>query len=357
MAIINHNKTKHMVIPVFVPHKGCPFDCIYCNQKSISGQSEEMTVQKMKEIVETHLATAGEDTSVEIGFYGGSFTGIEKDRQLELLSTAYEYVISGKVIGVRLSTRPDFINEEILQYLKEYGVGTIELGVQSLDEQVLKESCRGHGVNHVTVSSRLIKEFGFMLGIQTMIGLPGDTREKDLYTAHEVIRLKPHVVRIYPTLVIKGTYLEKMYNEGRYTPLSLEEAVDICAELLELYRQNGINVIRVGLQPTESIREGGDMVAGPYHPAFRQLVESRIMLKAIEGEIHAKGITGAGLIGAGDIKNASELVIYTDAGNVSNVVGNKKENVEYLKKKYGFARVSVKAGDTRGKRVYIGLLP
>ena len=224
---------KHVIIPIFVPHKGCPNDCIFCNQKKISGQLEEMTTEKMHETVNAHLSTINRDTFVEIAFYGGSFTAIDKNRQEEFLKHAWAYIENGRVSEIRISTRPDRIDEEILGLLKRYGVRTIELGVQSLDDEVLRASLRGHDSAAVCKAAGLIKEMGFRLGIQIMTGLPGDTREKCLETAKKVISLSPDLVRIYPVLVIKGTVLEKLMERGEYRPQSLEEAVDLCAELLQ----------------------------------------------------------------------------------------------------------------------------
>jgi len=328
-------KKKHVVIPIFIPHRGCPFDCIYCNQKTISGQMDEMTEDRMKSIIETHLTSIKEGTSIEIGFYGGSFTGIDREEQIRFLKTANEYIDRGLVESVRLSTRPDYISPEILDYLKEYNVRTIELGVQSLDEEVLAKSCRGHSVNDVITSSRLINNYGFILGIQTMIGLPGDSRDKDIHSAEKIIELRPEIIRIYPALVIRGTYMEKLYASGDYKALELEEAIDICAELLELYEGNGIKVIRIGLQPTDTINENMDVVSGPFHPAFRQLVQSRLILNRVEQYIEKN-----------QLADAEALTIYTYGGNISNVIGQKRENIDYLKRKYKYKRISVeeKAG-------------
>jgi len=333
---------KHFVIPVFVPHKGCPFDCIYCNQKKISGQVNEITEDSMRSTIETHLASIKDNSFVEIGFYGGSFTGIEKDQQLKLLKIANEYINKGKVHSIRLSTRPDYINTEILDYLKEYHVETIELGVQSLSDEVLKKSCRGHSVNDVITSSHLIKNSGFKLGIQTMIGLPGDSKSKDIYTAKKVVELKPDIVRIYPTLVIKGTMLETMYYNKEYIPLTLDDAVDICADLIQIYEENGITVIRVGLQTTENINEHSDVVAGPFHPALRQLAESRIFLKKVIDSI---------------VKNKLEkekgIVIKTGSRYISSVIGQKRTNICYLKEKFAFDEVKVREAENLGKEILV----
>jgi len=325
-------KSRHVIIPIFVPHKGCPNDCIFCNQKKISGQIEEMTPQMVPEIIESHLATIGSGAFVETAFFGGSFTAIDRTLQESLLKEAYKYVRSGRVSEIRLSTRPDCIDGDILEMLEKYGVRTIELGVQSLDDEVLKASCRGHDAACVYESAALIKERGFRLGIQTMTGLPGDTREKALNTARQVIAISPEIVRIYPVLVIKGTPLEKLLLDGRYDPMPLEEAVKLCAELLELYENHGINVIRIGLQATENIRGGAssDVVAGPVHPAFRQLVESELTRRRIEKIIEERGLSGS-----------SSLLIKTGTSNISNVVGQKRANIEYFRSKYRIGSIKV----------------
>lgn len=338
---------RHIVIPIFIPHKGCPFDCIYCNQKTISGEINEMSDQRMRDIIEGHLHSIKEEAFIEIGFYGGSFTGIEREQQILFLKTANEYFGEKGVKAIRLSTRPDYISREILEYLVLYNVKTIELGVQSLDREVLLKSCRGHGIKEVKEACRLIKEYGIELGIQTMIGLPGDSPDRDLDTAKSVVEMQPKIARIYPTLVIKGTYLEKMYLEGGYEPLSLEQAVAICAKLMDIYEENGINVIRVGLQPTESINENMDVIAGPFHPAFRQLVESKRMLCRVEEEIVLKGVV-----------NKAGILIYTSRKNISNVVGQNKSNINELKKRFGYEKIYVlENGEFCGKQIAVMEIP
>lgn len=293
---------------------------------------EEITPEMIPEIIESHLATIENSAFVEVAFYGGSFTAIDRTLQENLLKEAYEYVKSGRVSEIRLSTRPDCIDEDILEMLKKYGVRTIELGVQSLDDEVLRASCRGHNAACVYESSELIKRKGFRLGIQTMTGLPGDTREKALRTARQVISISPEIVRIYPVLVIKGTALEMLYLGGKYAPMALEDAVKLCAELLELYEKHDINVIRIGLQATENIRSGAesDVAAGPEHPAFRQLVESELARRRIEALIKERGLAGS-----------KSLLINTGASNISNVVGQRRANIDYFKSKYNIDRIKV----------------
>ena len=282
--------SKEYVIPVFVPHLGCPNDCIFCNQKSISGQKKTTTKEEAKQTIENFLnSIKDKDAKKEIAFFGGSFTGIDNKVQEELLQTAYEYVKNGQVDSIRLSTRPDYINKEILKKLKKYKVKTIELGVQSANDYVLGRANRGHTFKDVIKASKLIRRYGFNLGHQMMVGLPESTREDEINTAKALIKLKPKMVRIYPVLVIKGTKLEKECKEGIYEPLSVVQAVEICKQLVRLFTNKKIQVIRVGLQNTDEICEPGsnesEVVAGPFHPAFGQLVESSMWYDAIVEKI------------------------------------------------------------------------
>lgn len=317
---------------------GCPFNCIYCDQKTISGQSYHMNREIMQKIVEENLATARKDRSVEIAFYGGSFTGIPVSLREDLLKTASEYMRTGAVESIRLSTRPDLIDVAVLKTLKEYNVDLIELGVQSMDDEVLKKCGRGHTSGDVYRAVELIRDAGISFGIQTMIGLPGDTVEKAIDTARKVVLLSPEVVRIYPTLVIRDTPLDIMYRRGDYTPLTLEESVSISARLLDIYSRNNINVIRVGLQPTDVINLSGNVTAGPFHPAFRLLAETELMRERIEKELTSRGIKGPGI-----------LVIHTSSRNISNVIGYRRKNAEFIRNKFGFSDVKVQEdGKMRG---------
>ena len=305
--------SKEYVIPVFVPHLGCPNDCIFCNQKSISGQKKTTTKEEAKQTIENFLnSIKDKDAKKEIAFFGGSFTGIDNKVQEELLQTAYEYVKNGQVDSIRLSTRPDYINKEILKKLKKYKVKTIELGVQSANDYVLGRANRGHTFKDVIKASKLIRRYGFNLGHQMMVGLPESTREDEINTAKALIKLKPKMVRIYPVLVIKGTKLEKECKEGIYEPLSVVQAVEICKQLVRLFTNKKIQVIRVGLQNTDEICEPGsnesEVVAGPFHPAFGQLVESSMWYDAI--------------------------VVFVNPRDVNNVIGHKKENIRKLRELY-----------------------
>lgn len=269
---------NYYIIPIFVPHKGCPHNCVFCNQKRITGTLKEITYDDVVGTINGYLKTIKKDDSyIEVSFFGGSFTGIPMDYQNELLRAAKEAYDQGEIDAIRLSTRPDYINSYILDNLSEHNVGVIELGVQSMDDLVLKLSERGHTPQDVINASRLIKKYNIKLGLQMMIGLPGDNEEKDLFTANEIIKLKPDFVRIYPALVIRDTYMEYMYGKGIYKPLSVDEAVEISKKLYIEFTRENIQIIRIGLQPTEEINVGGDVIAGPFHPAFRELVESTIL--------------------------------------------------------------------------------
>lgn len=318
---------KQYIIPIFVPHLGCPNDCIFCNQKSISGQKTNMTKEKAKKIIDDYLKSmTDENAQIEIAFFGGSFTAIETERQEELLQTAYEYVKSGKVESIRVSTRPDCIDKEILKRLKKYKVKTIELGVQSANDYILKRANRGHTFEDVKKASKLIRWYGFKLGHQMMVGLPESTRIDEINTAKALVKLKPKMVRIYPVLVVKNTKLEEEYEQGIYEPLSVVQAVEICKEIVRIFADKKIDIIRIGLQSTDEIsdpqNEKSEVVVGPYHPAFRQLVESGMWYDAIVGKIKKLNVK---------VKKVQVTVNPIDANNV---IGHKKENVQKLKDTY-----------------------
>lgn len=318
---------KQYIIPIFVPHLGCPNDCIFCNQKSISGQKENMTKEKAKEIIDNYLKEIeSENTEIEIAFYGGSFTAIEEKIQEELLQTAYEYIKEGKVESIRISTRPDCIDKEILKRLKKYKVKTIELGVQSANDYILKRTNRGHTFADVKKASKMIRWNGFKLGHQMMVGLPESTRIDEINTAKSLIKLKPKMIRIYPVLVVKNTKLEKEYQEGKYEPLPLVQAVEVCKELVRMFADKNIDIIRVGLQNTDEIaepkKEESQVVAGPYHPAFRQLVESAMWYDAVVGKIKKLNV------------KVKEVEVTVNPMDANNVIGHKKENVLKLKDVY-----------------------
>lgn len=318
---------KEYVIPVFVPHLGCPNDCIFCNQNSISGQKKNMTKEETKKTIDYFLENIKDkDAKKEIAFFGGSFTGIDVKLQEELLQVAYEYIEKGQVDSIRISTRPDYIDKEILKRLKKYKVKTIELGVQSANDYILGRANRGHTFKDVERASKLIRWYGFNLGHQMMVGLPESNRIDEINTAKALIKLKPKIVRIYPVLVIKGTKLEKEYNEGVYEPLSLVQAVETCKQLVRMFVDKKIEVIRVGLQNTDEIcnpeEKESEVVAGPFHPAFRQLVESSMWYDAIVEKIKKLNV------------KVKEVEVTVNPIDINNVIGHKRENVIKLKDTY-----------------------
>ena len=275
--------TKHFTVPIFIPQQGCPFQCVFCNQRKITDKGHMPEVGEVNEIITQHLATFPEgEKHIEIGFFGGSFTGIAPGKQEEMLQVAHSWLESGKVHGIRLSTRPDYISEEGLHLLKKYNVTTIELGVQSMDEGVLCESERGHTAKDVEKASGMILGHGFRLGLQMMIGLPGDTIEKAIFTAKQIIALGAVETRIYPVLVIKQTKLEDWYNEGKYQPLSLEEAVNWLKQIIPLFEEAGVEVTRIGLHSSVGEPSGSKLVAGPYHPSIRELAMTEVWWDRME---------------------------------------------------------------------------
>lgn len=328
---------KEYIIPIFVPHLGCPNNCIFCNQKKISGQKKMVTAKDVQDTIEYYLKNFKDDNRyVEVAFFGGTFTAIDKSTQEELLQAVQPYIVNKKVNSIRISTRPDAIDKDILKMLKKYHVKTIELGVQSMNNYILNRCQRGHTVEDVKKASKLIRLYGFILGHQMMVGLPESTVQDEINTAKEIIKLKPKIVRVYPVLVIKETQLAEEYEKGEYAPLTVTQAVERCKAVVELFNKKKINVIRIGLQNTEEIsdpsEESSQVVAGPFHPAFRQLVESSMWYDAIVNEI--KKIN----------TKVIAVKIIANAENINLIIGHKKENILKLKEIYD-VDVSIEACD------------
>ncbi len=280
---------SYYIIPVFVPHEGCPHDCSFCNQRSITGKKETISTMQIRNMIDEYIQSINKkkdkEAVVEISFFGGTFTGIDIEKQKMLLSIAKEYKSKGKIRFIRLSTRPDYINHEILKNLKEYEVDIIELGAQSFDNKVLKAANRGHTAEDIEKASQLIKEYGFTLGIQLMLGLPKADFQSDFYSAKKTVAVKPDFTRIYPALVIKNTEMESMYKSGNYNPYSIEECIEITKRIFAFFEVNDIKVIRIGLQPTKEISSGSELVSGPFHPAIRELIEGSLINDMISESI------------------------------------------------------------------------
>lgn len=324
------NHKKHVNIPIFISHEGCPNDCVFCNQRKITAKANAMTMQEIEEQIKTYCSTLDDTTYVELAFFGGSFTGIDTKLQENYLKLAAEYKRRGKIHAIRLSTRPDYISEDILDRLKLYEVDTIELGVQSLDEEVLKASNRGHLVVDVYRAVSLIKSYGFQLGIQLMVGLPKDTKEKSILSSKLTVLLKPDFIRIYPTLVIKETELSELSLRGEYHPLSIKEAVDWTKEMYKIFLTNHIPVIRMGLQPTDLIAEGKEILDGPFHPAFRQLVESDYFLDLMKDKLN---------IQYDQQDRPQPIKILCNPVDLSQVIGHKRSNILELTKMFPLLQV------------------
>lgn len=328
---------KHAIIPIFIPHEGCPNDCVFCNQKKITARTHAEEKVDIEETASRYLSTLNSPRPeiIEMAMYGGSFTGIPMEKQNEYLDTAKRYKDAGLIDRIHLSTRPDYISHEILENLKDHGVDIIELGVQSFDDDALRLSERGHDSRIVYKSCEMIKEYGFTLGIQLMVGLPGDTREKSVFSARETVKIKPELARIYPTIVIEDTKLLDMYKSGLYTPLSLEEAVETSKQMYTILQEAGINIIRVGLKSSDIINENGEIYGSTFHPAFRQLVEGEIAREKIECEL--RQLTSA---------SGREVILTSNERSFSNMIGMKGANKKYFSEKYPVYRFFYRKDNT-----------
>ncbi len=273
---------SHANISIFVPHLGCPNMCSFCDQRSITGTALLPDANTIKQAIEEAIKSPNFDANeTELAFFGGSFTLIDRSLMVSLLSSAYEYVKQGLITGIRVSTRPDGIDCEVLEVLKSYGVTAIELGAQSMCDDVLCANLRGHTADDVVTASKLIKEYQFQLGLQMMTGLYTSTPEKDIETAKKIIEIKPDTVRIYPTITLKGTYLAELFNNGLYKPYNLDVTVSLCAELYQMFNDASVKVIRLGLH---SIDESS-YVAGPWHPSLGELVFSKMYFNKVYNKL------------------------------------------------------------------------
>lgn len=319
----------HAIIPVFIPHRGCPNDCVFCNQKVITARTADVSPGDVKRIIEQYLPTLqgrGIET-IELAFFGGSFTGLPIEEQTQFLKVAKEYKDAGLIDKIHMSTRPDYINREILDNLKFYGTDVIELGVQSFDPEVLQASNRGHSTDDIYIACDLIKEYGFQLGIQLMIGLPGDSLDKCIASAKAAVSISPSVARLYPTVVIDDTELAAMFARGEYAPLTQDEAVHITKEMYKILDAAGINIIRVGLKSTDLVNENGNIQGHTYHPAFRQLVEGEIARDVLEEKLEE-------ILAASEDIDGMKITFASSPVSFSNMIGNKKVNKEYFQGKY-----------------------
>ncbi len=309
---------KHANIAIFIPHTGCPHKCSFCNQKSITGVYSQPSISEVKETIERAFKNLGNRAkNSEIAFFGGSFTAISKRYMLDLLDVAYEYIKKEMFFGIRISTRPDAINNEILKILKSRGVTSIELGAQSMNDKVLMLNEREHSAKDVIKASKRIKNFGFSLGLQMMTGLYGSNYKLDYDTGLKLALLKPDTMRIYPTVVMKNTKLANLIKNGKYILMSNDNTIKLCSELLVLFDKFKIKVIRLGLHDSENLRK--NIIAGFFHPAFREICESRILFEKCI--LSFKNMT------------SKNIDLYVNSQNISKMIGQKKENLLKFKQK------------------------
>lgn len=311
----------HSNIPIFLPQLACPHQCIFCNQNHISSQNDVPTPREARTIIERNLATIPRNYDIQIAFFGGSFTCLPLKTQKSYLQVAQPFIENGNVSGIRISTRPDYIDDDILRMLKRYHVTDIELGAQSTNDEVLRKSGRGHDRNAIQNAAEKINAYGFQLGLQMMLGLPGDTLENSLQTARDIISLGAKTTRIYPTLVVADTPLAKLYEQGKYTPLSLKQAVEWTSRIYTLFVENNVTVLKVGLHPNKDFTSNKYLLAGPFHPSFKELVISNIWkerLKPIMQENCAN----------------QNITIFVSENELHNAIGYNSQNRNELLKTY-----------------------
>lgn len=312
------------IVPIFVPHAGCPCRCVFCNQRTIAGQTKRMTPERAQAIIDHALAVLPQGSAPQAAFYGGSFTAIPVEEQEALLAVTDRYLADGRLSAVRLSTRPDAIDDGILARLRGHGVRTIELGAQSMCDEVLRRAKRGHTAADTVRASGLIRQAGISLILQTMAGLPGDTRDTVRQTAEAVAELKPDGVRIYPVAVLPDTELYDLWQAGAYQPLTVETAAVWCADMLEVFERHSIPVIRVGLNPTEELDSA--VAAGAYHPAMGELAYSELWYRRLRAQL-ADGADGTA---------------YVPARALSRAIGHKKRNLLRLRQEFPDKNVRIK---------------
>lgn len=307
---------KHANISIFIPHIGCPHRCSFCDQRTISGAHDIPSGENVREICSKALNEISSPENTEIAFFGGSFTAIPRTYMTELLSAAHDFIGEGKFSGIRISTRPDCIDREILDILKKYGVTAIELGAQSMDNTVLEANERGHSAEDIVNACGLIREYGFELGLQMMTGLYKSSLKNDLETAEKIISLKPDTVRIYPTVVLDGTRLAEYYRQGEYEIIPLDEMTCFCGKLLKRFYDEGIKVIKCGLHASEFVEK--DMVSGYYHPAFRELCEMYIYRELMKELLSPE---------------CGKVTVAVNNRCISRAIGQNRANTEYFKQK------------------------
>lgn len=319
---------RHINIPIFIPHLGCPNDCVFCNQHTISGHGD-FNIDNVRREIDEVLETIPAEAEVEVAFFGGSFTGIDRVLMIRLLELAQGYIDIGKASSIRLSTRPDYINEEILSILSRFSVRTVELGLQSLDDKVLLAAKRGHNAQCALYACKQVKDAGFELIGQMMIGLPLSDHQNEIMTARLICEVGAVGARVYPTVVFSDTELADMSRRGTYKPLQLDEAVERTKNVLDVFDKEGVPCIRVGLCASENLADASKAIAGANHSAIGELAMSRLYFERICGELDKRNIRGGG------------VTVYVSSGSVSKAIGHKKQNKEKICEKYGLEWLKV----------------
>lgn len=328
---------RRRIVPVFVPHLGCPNQCVFCDQRTITGRPVPADPEMVREALRSAQAVTA---WAELAFYGGSFTAIPREEQEALLKAAVPFREKGFLTSVRVSTRPDCVDEETIELLSAYGVETVELGAQSMSDRVLRASGRGHSAADTVRACGLLHERGMQVILQMMTGLPGSDPGEDLCTAEKLAALAPEGVRIYPTLVLRGTALAALWEKGSYRAQTPEEAVSVCAPILRLFREKGIPVLRLGLHPSRELEE--KLLAGPYHPALGELVRSRLYRDEAERL----------LSGMDPVPESVTLLV--DPKSVSRMTGQGRENLLWLRERFGLREIRTEAADLPTGTIAIG---
>lgn len=327
---------RPFIIPIFLPHGGCPHQCVFCNQVSITGSIyEAIDLEQIRSQIQRFLRYKKKKRKpVQISFYGGNFLGLPASRIKPLLDLATEFVKQDQVDSIRFSTRPDTISPKSVEIITSYPVKTVELGVQSMDDQVLVSAGRGHSAAETVQAVHLLRTHEFEIGLQMMVGLPGDSEASSLITAKKIAALQPDFVRIYPTIVVKNSQLARWYQSGTYTPLSLEQAVTRVKTLFRYFNGHNIKITRMGLQASAELEDGQSILAGPYHPAFGHMVYSAIFFDAaIEVISSAKAL-------------ADTITIWVNPRSISKMHGLNNLNIKMLKDRYHFSAINILPDDS-----------
>lgn len=339
---------SHYIIPIFVPHAGCPHQCVFCNQRQISGTQRVPTGVEVEHKIEEYLATMGphQGKTIEVAFFGGSFTAIPIRLQRELVQATGRFLEDGRVDFLRLSTRPDCLDEDNLKWLYLNGVRIVELGVQSMKDHILEQSKRGHNSQQVLLGAELVRRLGFQLGLQMMTGLPGDTPATALETGRLLAELQPNFVRIYPVLVIRDTELAALYGEGLYQPWDLLTTIHVCRDLLKLFTARHITVSRIGLQGSDNISLEGDILAGPWHPALRELVEADWARERVEEALYCAGFRPD----SSRAEPADRVTLHVPPQDLSITRGQHNSNMCYFRNHWGLKKLQIKTDSSLPRR-------